>query len=83
MLLIVLPFAVESFDFQSLVNDSLFANCRGPTQLSEVFESFSPYLYPFTIEYSILVGKLNVHLFQCSFLPFLVDKYADNHNYYS
>ncbi|XP_034246845.1 proton channel OtopLc-like [Thrips palmi] len=31
------------------------SECRGSTQLSTVLDSLSPYLYPFTIEYSILV----------------------------
>ncbi|XP_071452896.1 proton channel OtopLc-like [Hetaerina americana] len=30
-------------------------NCRGTSHLSTIFDNFSPYLYPFTIEYSILV----------------------------
>lgn len=33
------------------------SECRGSTQLSTVLDSLSPYLYPFTIEYSILVGR--------------------------
>ncbi|KAE8753242.1 hypothetical protein FOCC_FOCC000164 [Frankliniella occidentalis] len=31
------------------------SECRASTQLSTVLDSLSPYLYPFTIEYSILV----------------------------
>ncbi|XP_014254959.1 otopetrin-1-like [Cimex lectularius] len=30
-------------------------HCRGPKQFQIIFATFSPYLYPFTIEYSILV----------------------------
>ncbi|XP_046679079.1 LOW QUALITY PROTEIN: proton channel OtopLc-like [Homalodisca vitripennis] len=55
-----LPFTtyhIQTSDFMSVLNVTSIngLSCRGPTQLSEVFESFSPYLYPFTIEYSILV----------------------------
>ncbi|XP_054287534.1 proton channel OtopLc-like [Macrosteles quadrilineatus] len=51
------PYALPLNTYQiTFLNTSSSVNkCRGPTQLSEVFESFSPYLYPFTIEYSILV----------------------------
>ncbi|XP_073998766.1 proton channel OtopLc-like [Rhodnius prolixus] len=33
----------------------ILKKCHGPMQFKIVFETFSPYLYPFTIEYSILV----------------------------
>jgi len=31
--------------------------CRPPDGVAIIASQFSPYLYPFTIEYSILVGK--------------------------
>jgi hypothetical protein len=31
--------------------------CRPPDGLAIIASQFSPYLYPFTIEYSILVGE--------------------------
>lgn len=40
------------------LNTSYQRSCKGQDELSEVFDKFSPYLYPFTIEYSILVGKI-------------------------
>jgi hypothetical protein len=51
------------------LNDTTFLHdhCRGARKLSDNFESFSPYLYPFTIEYSILVGELSINClkFEC------------------
>lgn len=31
--------------------------CEGEEGLSVIYQNYSPYLYPFTVEYSILVGK--------------------------
>ncbi|XP_046395456.1 proton channel OtopLc-like [Ischnura elegans] len=42
--------------FHFLNSSTYFShNCRGTTHLSTIFDNISPYLYPFTIEYSILV----------------------------
>jgi hypothetical protein len=38
--------------------------CRPPAGLAIIASQFSPYLYPFTIEYSILVGES--HTTHCS-----------------
>lgn len=44
-------------DLVDFLNNSYFdKNCQH-TELNIIYESFSPYLYPFTIEYSILIGK--------------------------
>ncbi|XP_065335323.1 proton channel OtopLc-like isoform X2 [Cloeon dipterum] len=56
----ITPLPITSKGAQDLVkflNDTSFLHdhCRGARTLSDNFENFSPYLYPFTIEYSILV----------------------------
>lgn len=33
--------------------------CEGDQGLRLIYQNFSPYLYPFSVEYSILVGKLH------------------------
>lgn len=33
------------------------SGCEGDKGLSLIYQNFSPYLYPFSVEYSILVGK--------------------------
>jgi hypothetical protein len=55
----LLNFAEGAQGLVKFLNDTSFLHdhCRGARKLSDNFESFSPYLYPFTIEYSILVGE--------------------------
>lgn len=31
--------------------------CKHDSRMNIIYENYSPYLYPFTVEYSILVGK--------------------------
>lgn len=38
------------------------STCEGDEGLSLIYQNYSPYLYPFTVEYSILVGKLYVKI---------------------
>lgn len=33
-------------------------SCEGDESLKTIYKNYSPYLYPFSVEYSILVGKL-------------------------
>lgn len=41
------------FDVSGLYNEE----CVGSTTVMGVIESFSPYLYPFSVEFNILIGK--------------------------
>lgn len=69
MLIIILFFSVftsaESriFDISDLYNE----HCQGSGAISSVFESVSPYLYPFSVEFNILIGKY--------ILPWLINIY--------
>lgn len=41
------------------VSTRLFAGkCEGDKGLEIIYQNYSPYLYPFSVEYSILVGKI-------------------------
>ncbi|CAG2064222.1 unnamed protein product [Timema podura] len=44
-----------------VLNESLMVThyCYGPPQMVIIRDNFSPYLYPFTIEYSIIVGEFD------------------------
>ncbi|KAG8222680.1 hypothetical protein J437_LFUL015877 [Ladona fulva] len=48
---------VGAQDLLKFLNGSSYTSdyCHGSSHLATIFENFSPYLYPFTIEYSILV----------------------------
>nr|CAD7573079.1 unnamed protein product [Timema californicum] len=49
------------------LNESLIVShyCYGPPQMAIIRDNFSPYLYPFTIEYSIIVGRLSSESLLC------------------
>lgn len=42
------------------IEDAL--KCPGPEELNSIFRTFSPYLYPFVIEFCILIGELSIAL---------------------
>lgn len=46
--------------------------CETDKGLRMIYQNFSPYLYPFSVEYSILVGELKFHLVPLSRLNILL-----------
>lgn len=41
------------FDISGLYNDK----CQGAPAITSIIENFSPYLYPFGVEFNILIGE--------------------------
>lgn len=44
------------FDVSGLYNE----NCIGSKAISSIYDNFSPYLYPFSVEFNILIGMSDV-----------------------
>lgn len=40
-------------DIRDLYNEK----CKGPATITSIIENLSPYLYPFGVEFNILIGK--------------------------
>lgn len=59
--------ARELVKFLNGTSTRVVTSCRYDSRMNFIYENYSPYLYPFTVEYSILVGKSNKLSMNCPF----------------
>lgn len=52
--------AKELVKFLNGTSTRVGTTCKHDSRMNIIYENYSPYLYPFTVEYSILVGKWTV-----------------------
>lgn len=54
----------NAITYSNLSGTMTLESCHGPNQFSKILGMFTPYLYPFTIEYSILVAGVMFVIWQ-------------------